>query len=56
MANMMANAADSRHFFVLDTHAEQESAGGIQVEADDDDEPAHARSLDTYTLLIPDGP
>ena len=45
------------HFFVAHARTEHHKASdGVQIEADDDDDHAHARSLDTYTLVIPDAP
>jgi hypothetical protein len=41
------------HFFL--PHAIAQLAPGIHIEADDDDDHAQARSLDTFTLVLPDG-
>jgi hypothetical protein len=44
------------HFFPVQIHAEHKSSAGIKIAADDDDDDhAHARSIDTYTLILPGG-
>jgi hypothetical protein len=36
-------------------HAGSHSGGGIEIEDDDDDDHAHASSIDTFTIVLPDG-
>jgi hypothetical protein len=44
------------HFFIAHAHSAPHATGGINAEAgDDDDDHAHARSVNTFTLVIPNG-
>src|SRR5580692_8455611 len=41
------------HFFL--PHTVAHALPGVHIEAEDDDDHAHAKSLDTFTLVLPDG-
>lgn len=45
------------HFFAAHAHEHHRPSGSAaEMEADDNDDHTHARSIDTYTLLLPEGP